>query len=235
MTDFVLARHGETIWHENNRYAGRTDIALTSHGQQQAKLLGLWARGAGLVACVSSPLTRARATAHSVAIATGLTTRIDERLAELDFGQGEGKTAQEMSQLFGERHAAFERDPVTHHLPGGEDPRDAVRRATTCLVELAAEYPQQRVLIVWHSTLMRLVLCQFLGVPLSNYRKLFPFIRNSGLTEVRLVADTFSLLEYNTPIEPSHRRLNQTTRDFAERGAKGQSRDQEPTTSRGQE
>lgn len=28
MSRLILVRHGETVWHKENRYAGRTDVAL---------------------------------------------------------------------------------------------------------------------------------------------------------------------------------------------------------------
>ena len=40
------------------------------------------------------------------------------------------------------------------------------------------------------------------GIPLSNYRRLFPFVRNCGLTELRIRDGEVALLEFNTPIEP---------------------------------
>ncbi|MGH3438557.1 MAG: histidine phosphatase family protein, partial [Sciscionella sp.] len=35
-TTLVLVRHGETLWHADNRYTGVSDIGLTSTGTQQA-------------------------------------------------------------------------------------------------------------------------------------------------------------------------------------------------------
>ena len=32
MTTLYLARHGETEWHAEHRYAGSSDVALTEHG-----------------------------------------------------------------------------------------------------------------------------------------------------------------------------------------------------------
>jgi broad specificity phosphatase PhoE len=57
------------------------------------------------------------------------------------------------------------------------------------------------VLVVAHTTLLRLVLCQLLGLPLSEYRRVFLWVRNCGLTEIHLDGDLVSLLEYNVPIE----------------------------------
>ena len=40
VTRIVLVRHGETAWHAENRYAGRSDVALTPRGREQAERLG---------------------------------------------------------------------------------------------------------------------------------------------------------------------------------------------------
>lgn len=200
MTDIVLVRHGETVWHHENRYAGSSDVALTALGRRQADILAGWARSNRLTACWSSDLSRAAETLAPVAASAGLSPRSDVRLREVDFGDGEGRTAAEMGERFGEQYDAFRDDPVSHHLPGGEDPEQAVRRALDCLTDIRAEVPDGRVLLVWHSTLLRLVLCRLLGIPTSEYRRVFPVVRNCALTEIRMTGDSCSLLQFNTPI-----------------------------------
>ena len=37
MTDLVLVRHGETVWHAENRYAGVSDVALTPRGESRPR------------------------------------------------------------------------------------------------------------------------------------------------------------------------------------------------------
>ncbi|MFD5248157.1 histidine phosphatase family protein [Amycolatopsis sp. NPDC058340] len=196
-----MVRHGETIWHAENRYTGRTDVPLTELGHEQARLLAGWAKTAGLSACWSSTLARARTTVAPAAEAAGLQARHDARLCEIDFGDGEGRTASEMRELFGDRYPAFQDDPYTNFLPGGEAPSAAVRRATSCLAEIAEAHPDGRVLVVWHSTLMRLTLCRLLGIPGADYRRTFPFVRNVGITELRNTGEQWSLLQYNSPID----------------------------------
>ncbi|GAU69082.1 phosphoglycerate mutase [Streptomyces sp. NBRC 110611] len=199
MTDFILVRHGETIWHAENRYAGRTDVPLTEHGRAQAAALATWAAGAGLTAVRSSPLSRARLTAAPAAAACGLIPRVDERLYEVDFGQGEGLTRDEMRARFPERLAAFLADPVDDHLPGGEHPRHAAARAADCLADIAREQPHGRVLLVAHSTLLRVLLCHLLDIPLAGYRRVFPELRNGALTEIRVEHGRTALLTFNAP------------------------------------
>ena len=61
-TRLVLVRHGETVWHQENRYAGTTDVALTDRGWEQARQLADWARTAGLAGIWASTLSRVAST-----------------------------------------------------------------------------------------------------------------------------------------------------------------------------
>jgi len=201
VTRLVLVRHGETIWHSENRYAGSTDIPLGRRGLEQAEQLAKWAAGTELAAIWVSPLRRARETAGPSEIATGITARVDSRLREIDFGQAEGLTDTEIRQSLPEAFAAFQSDPVSHHLPGGEDPRDVVQRCTECFKEIERMHSGGRVLIVTHNTLIRVALCELLAVPLSKYRTVFPSIDNGALSELRLQNGQAALLKFNLPLD----------------------------------
>ncbi len=135
MTSIFLVRHGETVWHANNRYAGRTDVALTPRGRDQAEQLAAWATGAALDGLWCSSLSRARDTAAPVAAATGLELQVDARLCELDFGRAEGLTAADMARAFPEA------------LAGGRDehvPRDgAAERFTEPYLRFVGELEQR--------------------------------------------------------------------------------------------
>ena len=200
MTHLVLIRHGETVWHAENRYVGRTDIPLSARGQEQAERLARWASSARLGSIWASPLLRARQTAAPVERATKLMARVDSRLQELDFGQGEGLTQAEIARSFPKAFAAFEADPAAHPLPDGENPRHAAERAISCFREIVRTHPDERVLAIAHNTLIRLALCGLIGVPLSHYRTLFPSVINGALIEIRLDGDRTSLLRFNVPL-----------------------------------
>ncbi|WP_084960993.1 histidine phosphatase family protein [Thermoactinospora rubra] len=200
MTRLVLVRHGESVWHAENRYAGVSDIALTPRGLRQAEQLADWAGTARLSGIWTSTLSRARVTAQASAERTGLVPQVDERLRELDFGDAEGLTRTEMSRRFPEALDAFHADPVACHLPGGEDPVKAAERFTECLADIAVRHPGGRVLVVAHTTAIRLALCRLIGIPLREYRRVFPFLRNTALTEIKLEDGHAAVLEYNTPL-----------------------------------
>ncbi|MGH8866378.1 MAG: histidine phosphatase family protein [Actinomycetes bacterium] len=199
-TTVFLVRHGETVWHAEHRYAGRSNVTLTSTGYRQARELAAWAAVAGLDAVWSSDLRRARETAEASAAATGHRVHVDARLRELDFGDGEGLTHAEMAARWPEAFAAFQSDPVAHHLPGGEEPRAGVARSWAAVREAAAAHPGGNVLLVGHGTLMRLLLCDLLGATLAAYRSGLPEVRSTAVTEVRVSDETASLLSYNCPV-----------------------------------
>jgi broad specificity phosphatase PhoE len=201
MVDLVIVRHGERAGTRERRYAGSTDVELTPRGYEQAERLAEWASEASLTAIYSSTLVRARETAAAAARANGLDVRMEPRLRELDFGEGEGLTEGEMAERFPEALQAFYADPAAHPLPGGEDPHAAVERGLAAVRDIAAAHPDGRVLVVMHTTLMRLMLCRFLGAPLGEYRRLFPLVRNCSLTELRYDGDRAAVLEFNTPVD----------------------------------
>ncbi len=187
MITLHLLRHGETIWHEGHRYAGASDVPLTERGRQQARALEAWGRSTPLAAIVSSDLSRAVMTARPLAEAAGLTPRIDARVREVDFGQGEGLTRDEMHERFPRELAAFTAHPAKHPLPGGEVGEVALQRALAGIVDLLQSVPEDsQVAVVSHGTVIRLLLCWMLGLPLDDYRERFPSVGNTALTTVEV-------------------------------------------------
>lgn len=200
MADLFLVRHGETVWHLENRYAGNSDVELSHRGREQARALARWAGRARLDGLWCSQLRRSQETALPCADASGLELKVDSRLNEVGFGRGEGLTAQEMRQRFPREADAFEADPVGHPLPGGEDPWAAAGRALASLGEITGGFSQGRVLVVTHNSLIRLVLCHLLGIPLAEYRRRFPAVENCFLTQVRVLPGRqAALLAFNAP------------------------------------
>ncbi|MEU6528222.1 histidine phosphatase family protein [Streptomyces sp. NPDC046928] len=205
-TTLLLARHGQTIWHAENRYAGVSDVPLTDTGRAQAEALGRWADGHPVDAIWTSPLSRAVVTADPACRALGLTPRREPGLRECDFGVLEGRTLAEFAAEDPAAAEAYRADPVAHPFPGAEDPAAAARRGVAALRRIAAAHPGGRVLVVAHNTLLRLVLCTLLSIPVREYRRVFPRLRNTALSELRLDAEgSAALLSLNVPCEPEPR------------------------------
>ena len=200
-TTLLLARHGQTVWHAENRYAGVSDVALTGTGRAQAEALGRWAGAHPVDAIWTSTVSRAIATAEPACRALGLTPHREHALRECDFGVVEGRTLAEFAREDPDAAAAFRADPVAHPFPGAEDPRAAAERGAAALRRIAAAHEGGRVLVVAHNTLLRLVLCRVLSIPLADYRRVFPRLRNAAVTELRLDAGSVGLIALNVPCE----------------------------------
>lgn len=198
----VLSRHGQTVWHRENRYAGVTDIDLTETGHHQADLLAAWAQHARPEAIVCSPVRRALETAGPSARALGLELSVEQDLREVSFGVAEGRTMAEMHADDRQMVERFQSDPVLHPFPGGDSPAEAAERGAAALLRIAADHPGRTVLVVAHNTLLRLTLCALLGIDVRRYRVVFPRMDNATLTTLRVLpgsSDT-SLLSYNVPL-----------------------------------
>lgn len=163
-TRLLLLRHGQTALSVDRRYSGHGDPALTEFGLAQAAGAARRLAGEGSVdVIVSSPLSRARATAQAVADATGLDVAVHDGLIETDFGAWEGLTFSE----------AAARDPQLHRRwlghddvapPGGESFAQVGQRLARARAELVETYPGARVLVVSHVTPIKSLLREALGV-----------------------------------------------------------------------
>ncbi|MFE2974734.1 histidine phosphatase family protein [Streptomyces sp. NPDC059258] len=198
----LLVRHGETEWHAENRYAGVTDVALTPRGMAQGADLGAWAARSDVDAVACSPLSRARLTASPAAVALGLAVEVQEGLREVDFGWGEGRTVQEMADEDPEAVRRFREDADSGAFPGAEPVARAAARSTEALRDLAHRHQGGSVLVVAHNTLLRIALCELLGLPLGRYRRIFPRLDNGAVTEIEIRGTETALRSLNVPTAP---------------------------------
>ena len=92
MSDLILIRHGETEWSRTGRHTGRTDIPLTSRGEEQARALAPWISRQTIARVFVSPLVRARRTAELAGLpSAGEAFAAEPDLQEWDYGAYEGR------------------------------------------------------------------------------------------------------------------------------------------------
>ena len=180
MTVLHLVRHGESEWHRENRYAGHTDIHLTEKGLIQAESLVNWAVNVHPSVIYSSDLTRAIETAKPMTKSVGLNLRIDSRFREVNFGDIEGLTPEEMSLKYSKLREKFNSYPADTTMPNGESVVEALKRALPSILEISSQLNNGSAIIVCHGTLMRLIACWMIGIDLNQYRRVFPVIPNGG-------------------------------------------------------
>jgi broad specificity phosphatase PhoE len=123
-----LVRHGETEWSLTGQHTGRTDMALTHRGEDEARSLRPSLCAVHFDRVLTSPLQRARRTCTLAGL--GSAAEIESDLAEWDYGQFEGKVSKDIC-----------RDRPgwnCYHdgCPGGESPDDISRRADRIVARL---------------------------------------------------------------------------------------------------
>jgi alpha-ribazole phosphatase len=99
----------------------------------------------------------------------GLSIQILEGLMEVDMGEWDGRTFEELFREEGELVGKWMRNPSSVTIPGGED-FGAVRDRVMCAVrEITSRHPgDQRVLVVTHGGPIRGILCEALGMQLDG-------------------------------------------------------------------
>ncbi len=151
MSRILLVRHGQSTWNAAGRWQGRADPPLSELGERQAAAAAAMPAVAPVSHVWASPLTRARVTAEHVAVALGVTVRVDERLAERDAGEWTGLTRDEIEAGW-PGYLADRRRP-----PAFEADDELASRALEVLHEIAAHAAGATVLAVSHGGLIRSV------------------------------------------------------------------------------
>ena len=165
-----FVRHGETAWNTERRLQGRLDSPLTeagrAHAAQNAVTLLEAAPDVRTLPFISSPLGRARTSMEIIRGRLGLPLdgyAIDDRLAELSFGDWEGMTAREIRAKAPAEWAVYEASRWTVVPPGGESYQQLVDRLRSWLGDLRGD-----AVVVAHGGVGRALRGLNLRIPLSE-------------------------------------------------------------------
>lgn len=161
--ELYLVRHGETEWSRVRRHTGRTDLPLSPVGEAEARALGQHLRGLEVDRVLSSPLTRARATAELAGFGDRL--ELTDALLEFDYGEYEGLTTAEI------RAARPGWNLFRDGCPGGETVETAAARTRKLLDSLTDT--EGRVMLFSHGHQLRILTARYLGLPPDAARHLF--------------------------------------------------------------
>ena len=135
--ELVAVRHGMTAWNLERRYQGQRDIPL-KFPEAEAALLRLRQGLAGerFELIYTSDLTRCRQTLEwAQAARDGMPVMPEPRLREIDFGDYEGKTYDELKHL--PDYRAWVDSVGERRIPGGENAADLRARLDGWLDDVA--------------------------------------------------------------------------------------------------
>ncbi len=155
-----LIRHGSTD--SSGRCISRTDYPLDAAGIEQAAFLRDWARNLAISTLFTSPLKRCVQTAEIMA-SSRFPIQVEEDLREMDVGEWENLTFDEIRSRYPEDYAARGEHPGTIPPTGGENFSDAGARLLDCLERIMARTPGDAA-VVTHSGVIRGALCRLMGM-----------------------------------------------------------------------
>jgi probable phosphomutase (TIGR03848 family) len=197
----ILLRHGRSTSNTAHVLAGRSDgVDLDDKGRQQAAELVDRIGELPIRAVVSSPLLRCRRTVEPLAAALGIEASIDDRLAEVDYGEWTGRKIGDLvsEPLWG----VVQAHPSAAVFPGGEGLAQVQARAVAAVRDHDARLAEQHGgdalwLACTHGDVIKAVVADALALHLDGFQ--------------RVSADpaSISVIRY-TPLRPFVLHVNHT-------------------------
>jgi broad specificity phosphatase PhoE len=168
MTRIILVRHGETDWNVERRIQGSTDIPLNGNGEAQAQRLAQRLASISIGAFYTSDYIRAERTARTVReLHPDTPFFIRHELRERNWGELEGLKWEEIQRDHPDVVAGVTSGSPDFAPPGGESKTLVLERAVGLVEEIAAQRPDETVLVMTHGGVAVIILKHALGIDIG--------------------------------------------------------------------
>ena len=195
-TYLVLLRHGRTDLNRRRLLQGASDLPLDDLGRRQAVEAGDYVRRHWKIdKVVCSPRRRARQTVTLAGF--GEDVIVEDRLAEMDYGELEGTPVPVAS---GELFDAWSADPG-YAPAGGESLAAVYERSVRAAEDLLATSANQTVLVCSHANPIKAIVSWALGGTASGILRMY--LRQASVSVVAQVPPVVVLLGFNERTEAS--------------------------------
>jgi probable phosphoglycerate mutase len=157
-------------------------LPLDEIGLKQAEATGRYlAERWPVDAVYASPMQRAVQTAEAIARAVrliaqdqahGLTVEPFDGLLDIDFGEWQGHSPEEVGERYPDLLKAWLEAPHTVQMPSGESLDDVRTRVVAGLDEVVTRHRGQTVALIGHTVVNRVLLCAVLGLGNEHFWRL---------------------------------------------------------------
>ncbi len=171
MSRLLLVRHGITEFNSTRRFAGYSDVEMSTDGYRQVERLRDRLANEKIDAIYSSDLKRALVTAEVISSGHKVDIVTCPELREMNYGNAEGLTFEEISRLYPEVAELITNFSLRLKFPGGESFEGFIERTIKFLNRLEKHAPSETILIVSHSGPLRVLVCNLLGIDQSHWRQ----------------------------------------------------------------
>jgi len=171
--NFYFLRHGESSGNIDRIIQGRKDYPLSEAGIKQAEEAGRWFAAKGIELILTSPLSRAKATAEIVAAEAGIAEiELYDQLTELDTGIFTGLMWRDIPDKYPAQWSLFQKQSW-ESVPQAETMADLLERTALFWQFLKSLHRTGRrnILSVTHSGTLQGIIKNTL-----NYREWMPLI-----------------------------------------------------------
>jgi len=188
-----LIRHGETKLNKEFRFIGRTDPALSAQGESQAQALAERLADEDISAIYASDLLRATQTASIIAGDSGVDVIETEGLREIDFGDWEGLSYNEIMEHDKETLDSWIENPTGVDIPGGERWRDFAARINAAFDDITQNENGDAIALVTHGGPIKLLMTRFHGDDPHFFKTFWP--QPGGINIVEIDDKTVNVIE----------------------------------------
>ncbi len=164
-TRIWLIRHGEPVEEARQRCYGSLDVGLSEEGRGQMACVAKYLATEPLTAIYASPLSRTRESATILAAAMGAPLEISAGLREINFGDFEGLTYDEIAARYPALYRQWMEQPTQIRFPNGESFSDMRKRVLEAFDEIRYAHRGHTIAMVSHGGVNRIVLAWALGMP----------------------------------------------------------------------
>jgi broad specificity phosphatase PhoE len=180
-----------------NPRLNRQDEPISAEGRLAAESLCWYFSGIEVVSIYVSEFVRTAQTAQTLAESFGLVPVVDARLNEMNNGQIERLTDEQVQEQYPEVWQAFRERNRDFRFPGGETGEEVRQRIADFLEEKRLELDGKNMIVVCHDALIRILMCHVLEMPLYHRWKLK--VDFCGITEIRYSPEDkeWKLLRFN--------------------------------------
>jgi alpha-ribazole phosphatase len=201
MTRFWLVRHGELIADARHRCYGALDFALSETGRAQMARAAEYLSSESISVIYTSSLSRAIESARIIAARASTPIHISSDLGEMNFGDFEGLTYDEIARRHPEIYQLWMNAPTEVLFPNGESFSQMRARVLKAFAAIHTASEGHTVAIVTHAGVIRILIAWALRMP-DNC--LFRLAQDHAAINLLTVTDGFprvELLNYRAPCD----------------------------------
>ncbi|OAN63987.1 hypothetical protein A8B79_14465 [Balneola sp. EhC07] len=173
MKQLYIIRHGETRFNRSHLMQGRgINASLNDTGRKQADAISIYLKDKPVSKIVTSSLKRAKESAEPLCRLFNLKPEAYTELDEMDFGDLEGKSFDEVKSDLVHLHESWSSGKLEIGPKNGETPIQVYKRANLKVEEILKLSDDECIVFMLHGRLIRILLSEWLGLGLKNMHQI---------------------------------------------------------------